>query len=124
VTFQKMNRRPMAPQELEQLLSAEQERVLTVCQPRFLYLFGSAARGEMTDSSDLDLLVVVEDHVNLRELKKAYYKQRSHALHPVDILFFRESEFNARKAIGGVCYLAMTEGRILCQTDQSGGSRG
>ena len=33
-------------------------RVVEACQPESIVLFGSAARGEMTEHSDLDLLVI------------------------------------------------------------------
>ncbi len=40
------------------LLAGVVRRVVEACQPESIVLFGSAARGEMTEHSDLDLLVI------------------------------------------------------------------
>jgi predicted nucleotidyltransferase len=45
----------------ETLLEEVVRRVLTVARPERIILFGSAATGQMTKDSDLDLLVVESD---------------------------------------------------------------
>ena len=42
-------------------------RILTVCKPDKIILFGSAATGAMTSDSDIDLLIVEHDPGNRRE---------------------------------------------------------
>jgi len=40
------------------------KRIVAVARPRRIILFGSAARGDMEEDSDLDVLVIVPDGVS------------------------------------------------------------
>ena len=51
----------------ESLLDEVVRRVLTVARPERIILFGSAATGQMTEDSDLDLLVVEPEPANTRD---------------------------------------------------------
>ena len=50
----------------QKLISGIVNRVLTVVQAERVILFGSAASGEMTRNSDIDLLVLDNTHGNTR----------------------------------------------------------
>jgi predicted nucleotidyltransferase len=57
-----------AGQARDELVTDEQlgeitRRIVELCQPRRLILFGSYARGTATYDSDIDLLVIVSDEV-------------------------------------------------------------
>jgi predicted nucleotidyltransferase len=51
----------------ETLLDEVVRRVLTVARPERIILFGSAATGQMTEDSDLDLLVVEPEPADTRD---------------------------------------------------------
>src|SRR6266545_7318403 len=55
----------------ETLLNEVVRRVLTVARPDRIILFGSAATGEMTKDSDIDLLVVEPALANTHERRLA-----------------------------------------------------
>jgi predicted nucleotidyltransferase len=67
--------------------------------PERIYLFGSQARGTATDTSDVDLLVIVSDtgEPGYRRDQAAYAAVGDHLL-PLDILVFTREEFEARAA--------------------------
>ena len=50
------------------LLAEVVRRIVEACEPESIVLFGSAARGEMTEHSDLDLLVNFEQGRSLFDL--------------------------------------------------------
>lgn len=58
------------PNLLEELV----RRIVAICHPLRIILFGSAARGEMDPDSDLDVLVVMPDGVATAEIEKAVYR--------------------------------------------------
>ncbi len=64
--------------------------------PSQIVLFGSYARGEATDSSDLDILVVTRDayggNVSRRRQLGEIYRALSTIRIPKDILLFSEAE--------------------------------
>ena len=89
-------------------------RVLSVANPDKIILFGSAAKGEMTRDSDIDLLVV-ESEIEDRD---AEYVRIRRALgnmgFPFDILFITTEWFEASKnVIGGIAYSANKHGRVV-----------
>jgi predicted nucleotidyltransferase len=103
--------------DVSRLVNAELKRIKDNCQANRVYLFGSAARGEMTDQSDLDLLVVCPDETTLKNSKERYYKSRQGNVWPVDIVFVTEAEYAQRSKIGGVCWMCESEGRLIFQAD-------
>lgn len=72
-------------------------RLVDVYRPHFVYLFGSAARGEAGPDSDFDLLVVVGDEAppELRRAGKGYEALWGLGV-PVDIIVWTRGEFDRR----------------------------
>lgn len=95
------------------LVQGELAEILAICQPIEVFLFGSAARDEMTDASDLDFLVVLPDQTDLKAIKKRYYCRKKQHDYPVDIIFMMESDFKQKAKIGGVAMICANEGRRL-----------
>jgi predicted nucleotidyltransferase len=60
-------------------------RVVEVAEPERVYLFGSAARGEMGPDSDVDLLVVKEG-AHRRKLAQEIYRRLIGSGRAVDIV--------------------------------------
>jgi len=95
-------------------MQAAVERLVAVAQPTKIILFGSQARGDADDHSDVDLLVI-KPHVADR-YEEIIELDRSLAgiLMPVDILLVSESEFEERAdQPGTVERAARQEGRVL-----------
>ena len=98
----------------ENLIREIVRRVLSVAKPDKIILFGSAATGQMTPDSDIDLLVVesvIADH-------DGEYVRIRRALgnlgFPFDILFITTEWFDASKnVIGGIAYPAHHYGKVV-----------
>jgi predicted nucleotidyltransferase len=98
----------------ETLLNEIVRRVLTVARPDRIILFGSAATGQMTKDSDIDVLVVdpaIENtHERLVEIRDAV----GDIGYPVDVIVMRTERFERTKRfIGGIAYPANKYGRVI-----------
>lgn len=95
-------------------IQAVVERLIAAAQPTKIILFGSQARGDANDHSDVDLLVikphVADRHEEIIELDRSL----AGILMPVDILLVSETEFEERAdQPGTVERAAREEGRVL-----------
>ena len=81
--------------------------------PRRVYLFGSYARGDTREESDLDFLVVEKSVKNpRREMVRLHDSIRSMRI-PVDIIVVSETSFEEWSDVPGtVIHKAVTEGRL------------
>ena len=113
MTFQALLAKRLEATLVEGLVEQELARIVHSVRPTLVYLFGSAARGEMTDASDLDVLVVVPNEAPVKALKRRYYESPGERKIPVDVIFVTESDFDTRSRVGGVCMVCADEGRIL-----------
>jgi len=89
-------------------------RILKVANPSRIVLFGSYARGDASDDSDLDLLVIVKN-VEKRGRQMVTFRNAIGRVSPgvgVDILVYGEDEA-AEPVPGTVLFWALTEGKIL-----------
>jgi predicted nucleotidyltransferase len=96
--------------------------VLECCQPMQVVLFGSAARGELTASSDIDMVVVVEDACFVKALQKQLCANSGGLLFPVDFLVTDRETYQKKSQIGGVYFDAAHEGIILFSHEKFGTS--
>ena len=98
----------------ETLVEEIVQRILAVAKPDKIILFGSAATGEMTRDSDIDLLIVQaepgdqrEDYVRIRRVLRGMG-------YPFDILFISRDWFEASKnVVGGIAYPASKYGKVI-----------
>ena len=98
----------------ETLLNEVVRRVLTVAKPERIILFGSAAGGEMTADSDLDLLVVESEPANTRDRSVSIRRALGDVHYPVDVIVMSRQRFDETKnIIGGIAYPANKYGRVL-----------
>ena len=89
-------------------------RVLSVARPDRILLFGSAATGEMTKDSDIDLLVVAPAPKNRHEERLKIADAIGDIEYPVDVILIASERFEATKdIIGGIAYPAHKYGRVL-----------
>lgn len=59
---------------LDDVLGEITKRIVGAIHPKRIILFGSAARGAMTEDSDLDLLVITQDGAHRRQASQIAYK--------------------------------------------------
>jgi predicted nucleotidyltransferase len=98
----------------ETLLNEVVRRVLTVTRPNRIILFGSAVTGQMTEDSDLDLLVVEPDPANTRDRSVKIRRALGDVHYPVDVIVMSTERFEETKSIiGGIAYPANKYGRVL-----------
>jgi predicted nucleotidyltransferase len=98
----------------ETLLDEVVRRVLTVARPERIILFGSAATGQMTEDSDLDLLVVEQEPANTRDRSVRIRRALGDVRYPVDVIVMSSARFEETKnLIGGIAYPARKYGRVL-----------
>ena len=85
-----------------------------VAKPERIILFGSAATGEMTKDSDIDLLIVEPTAENRHAKSVAITDAIGDVRFPVDVKMISPERFEATKnIIGGIAYPAHKYGRIL-----------
>lgn len=97
----------------EEIIKKAIARLVEAAKPQKIYLFGSYARGDARNHSDLDFLVVEQVLKSRRkEMVRLHDAIRSMRI-PVDILVTSESTFNEWSNVPGtVMHRAKTEGRL------------
>ncbi len=89
-------------------------RVLTVAKPDRIILFGSAATGEMTRDSDIDLLIVEPDPGDRREVSVRIGDALRGLGYPFDVVVITSEWFeDSKDVIGGMAYPANKYGRAI-----------
>lgn len=97
----------------DRLLTEMVEVIVREVDPQRIYLFGSQARAEATEDSDVDLLVVTREGDGGDQTQRVW---RVLADFPVskDIILFSLEEFEwRRKGRNNVVARAVREGRLL-----------
>jgi predicted nucleotidyltransferase len=98
----------------EQIVQKIVRCILSVAAPDKIILFGSAATGEMTRDSDIDLLIVEPDIPDRRSEYVRIRRALSDIQFPFDILFITTQWFEESKDIvGGIAYPANKYGKVI-----------
>lgn len=95
-------------------ISALTKLLIKAAQPTRILLFGSYARGNASEDSDVDIMVVEQNlQDRLTEMVRLNRLLRSLDV-PVDLLVVSEEKFNYwRDTPGNVYYEAAAEGKVL-----------
>ena len=98
----------------EQTIQEIVRRILTVAKPDKIILFGSAATGQMTRDSDIDLLIV-EPEIPDRQGEYLRIRRSLKGIRfPFDILFITTQWFeDSKTVIGGIAYPANKHGKVI-----------
>jgi predicted nucleotidyltransferase len=89
-------------------------RVIDAVHPLRVVLFGSAARGEMTPDSDVDLLVVMPNGTHRRHTMEYLHTQFSGLPFPVEVVVATTHDLERYGRSNGLVYRwALEEGREL-----------
>jgi|SRR5580693_674335 len=98
----------------DNLTSEIVRRILAVTNPDRIILFGSAATGQMTGESDIDLLIVEPESANRREESVQIRSAIGEIPFPVDVIVINTLRVEATKDIfGGIVCPAHKYGRVL-----------
>ena len=105
----------------ETLVDEIVRRVLSVARPDKIILFGSAATGQMTRDSDIDLLIVEPAPENIHEKRVEIRGAVGDIGYPVDVIVMRTERFERTKRfIGGIAHPAHKYGRVIYVSATSG----
>jgi predicted nucleotidyltransferase len=106
-----MNEGNVSPEILEEVV----DRLAQGLHPEQIYLFGSQARAQAEEGSDIDLLVVVADSDLPRHRREALsYDLLWGLTTPVDVIVLTRAEFQrASQVKTSLASTVRTEGRIL-----------
>ena len=108
-----------APRDLRDVVDA----VLKVTRPERVLLFGSGARGEMSDRSDIDILVIDEAPGGTLELKLAVGNALPMGLRWTDVLVLTPAGPRKRVSDWEDEVLAKVLGEVRTLYDRNGGYR-
>ena len=99
-----------------ELISQVRDRIVERVHPDQIYLFGSAARGNTAEESDLDILVVMDlpGDTNRRQLVAEIRELFQGWMVPMDILILTPAEFREGVHLyGHIARIAREEGELL-----------
>lgn len=113
MNIDKIRKNFLSQQETDDRVQLVLKSILSVCQPVSVILFGSAARYELTTSSDIDVVVVFPSLLELKNAQKQLYARSGELAFPVDFILVDAQNYNQKSQIGGVLFDARHEGRII-----------
>lgn len=85
----------------------------TEIQPDAVLLFGSAACKELTDQSDIDLLIVMSSDSAIKIARKKIAKARHRFGIPVDLAWMTPDDYKRCTSIGGLAQVVHEEGILI-----------
>ncbi len=98
----------------EQTLNEVIERIRAVAQPTRIILFGSHARGDAQDDSDLDLMIIEHNVKNPFDEISRIREAVGNIGTGIDLLIYLEADIEKRKNwCTSPVYWALREGRTL-----------
>ena len=101
----------------EQTLQQAVDRIVAAAKPSRVIVFGSYGRGDATEDSDLDLMVIAPEVENKYEETIRLNRIVGNVGTGVDLLVYSEREYQRRSQVPGtVLYWARREGRALYGT--------
>jgi predicted nucleotidyltransferase len=96
-------------------------QITAIAEVEQVILFGSLSKGEMTEASDIDLAILLEEKANVRELKERLRQlKKLHLSWPCDLVVVKLSWFESRRLFGGICMEIANNGRILYKKSPTG----
>ena len=105
--------RAILPHIDEALIARVRDRILEVCDPQAIVLFGSAARNKARTGSDLDLLVILDlaEGTTPRDKSRELHALFQGWLLPLDIIVLSPEEWERGLGLPGhVARIAAREG--------------
>ena len=95
-------------------------RILSVAEPERIILFGSAASGQTTRDSDIDLLVLETSPTNIRKESVRIGDALRGLGFPFDVVVMSSRRFEESKdVIGGIAYPANKYGKVIYEATRA-----
>lgn len=113
MTLARFTAKKLDDKTVEELVNNVLEDFSTLPALQAIVLFGSAARGEMTDASDLDVVLLFDTRENATLVRKTVHQARRKSTWPMDILCSDVPTFLRKSEIGGIYSVARSEGRAI-----------
>ena len=109
----------LSPAHLQHTLADMTRRIVETARPQRVVLFGSAARGQLTPDSDLDVLVIMRGPAHRRQVARAIYRNLHGIEMPVDVIVVTEEDVQ-NSASGGFSIIrpALEEGQVLYHAEK------
>ncbi|MGE5682603.1 MAG: nucleotidyltransferase domain-containing protein [Bacillota bacterium] len=99
---------------LTEVLNSIVSRIIETSSPEKVILFGSASRGNMTEDSDFDILVVMKNGTHRRKTAQLIYKNISDIGFASDIIVVTEEDVEHYKdEETSIISPALKEGKVL-----------
>lgn len=107
------------PNVLDAAVREAVQRLVAFYKPDKIYLFGSAARGEIGPDSDLDFLVVVADDCPPEVFFSGEIYQALRGIDAaIDVVPWRRSDFEGRSAVkASLPATVLREGKLVYDTE-------
>ncbi len=100
----------MAPAVVDKLVA----NVVSIANPLRIILFGSAAREESGEHSDIDLLIVMPEGTHRRQTAQKLYREIKGLAVPFDIVVATTQDLEKHRDNDGLIYKnALKEGIVL-----------
>ena len=101
-------------QPTQEQLNELVHRIVMTVQPLRVILFGSAARGEMGEDSDIDVLVVMPDGTHRRHTAEMLHRQFFGIPYGIDVIVATPTDLEKyRHSVGMIYRTILEEGREL-----------
>ena len=96
------------------IISTMVDRIVGQFQPTSILLFGSRARGDAKESSDVDLLVVMKNVTDRRQAAIAIRRLLRDLPISKDIIVVTPDEVSRRKhVVGTIIHAALRDGKVV-----------
>ena len=114
----KLTAKKLSEEEINTIVSTKLNWILDCCSPEIIYLFGSASSLSMTDASDVDLIIIFNNLIELKQAEKNIAINRPKDDWPHDLIFHTIEGFNKSVSKGGgASWVAKEEGKIIYQKE-------
>lgn len=100
---------------IEEYIQFVLNKLISFYKPQKIFLFGSQARNDADENSDIDFLVIKESD-RPKRLRSLEFRKvlRGHNYYPVDILVYTPQEFKGESEIKGtIAFRVKEEGKLL-----------
>jgi predicted nucleotidyltransferase len=104
----------LTPAALDKIVQDTVGRILSVVSAKQVFLFGSAARGDLHDNSDIGLLVVVPSRTHRRGTAQRIYRNLIGLGFGADVVVVTEEDIEKYRDVEGwVIGEALAEGQLV-----------
>jgi len=110
--------KPKLSPQLASVVDEVIRRIIATAQPQRILLFGSAARGQANEDSDLDFLVIMRGPVHRRAIAQEIYRNLHGIPTPVDVVVATEQDVQHGQAIGSILRPALREGQVIYESER------